>query len=141
MTGDGEAIARRCWDAINRGASADDVMAEIGDLLHADVEYVNPADALERGERRGAEGVRLAVANYLAGVGPDAEFEIEQLIERADKVFVRGRIHARGASSGIEVDGPGIGVITTLRDGLIFRMEWYWDKQEALSRFERETAG
>jgi ketosteroid isomerase-like protein len=139
MMGEGEAFTRRSWDAVNRNTSADAVIAEIGELLHPDVEYVNPVDALETGDRRGVEGVRTALENYLAGVGPESTFEIEQVIERGNKVFVRGRIHARGASSGLEIDGPGIGMITTLRDGLIYRMEWHWDKDEALARFERET--
>jgi hypothetical protein len=102
---------------------------------------VNPADALEVGTRRGVDGVRLAFENYLAGVGPDAVFEIERLIERPNKVFVRGRIHARGASSGVEVVGRGVGTITTFRDDLIYRIEWYWDKDEALARFEAEADG
>ncbi len=130
---------RRAWDAINRRKSADEVMAEIRELVHAEIEFVNPADALEQGTRRGAEGLRLALVNYLAGVGPDAVFEIEQLSERDAKVFVRGRIHARGASSGVEVDGPGIGMITTFRENLIYRIEWHWDTEEALAKFEREA--
>ena len=141
MPGQGEAIVRRAWDAINGSRSADEAMAEIGELFHKEVEYVNPADALEQGTRRGVDGLRLVFANYLAGVGPEAVFEIEQLIERDDKVFVRGRIHARGASSGVEVDGPGIGMITSFRESLIHRIEWYWNKDEALARFEREADG
>jgi ketosteroid isomerase-like protein len=137
MTGQGEVIARRFWDAINTSSSAEEILGQIGDLLHADVEYVNPADALERGIRRGHEGIGRAFENYLAGVGPDARFEIEALVERGDRVFVRGHIHARGASSGAEVEGPGIGTITTFRDGLVYRIEWFWDKDEALAEFER----
>jgi ketosteroid isomerase-like protein len=136
MSAEGEAIVRRSWDAINRSSSADEVMAEIGEFLHPDCEWVNPADALERGTRRGHDGVRLAFENYFAGAGPDAAFEIEELIERGDKVFVRGRLHGLGVSRGAEVLGPGIGAIITLRDSLIYRMEWYWDKDEALAKFE-----
>ena len=33
--------------------------------------------------------MRAALASYLAGVGPDPEFEIEELLERGDRVFVR----------------------------------------------------
>jgi ketosteroid isomerase-like protein len=136
MTGSGETAVRRWFDAINRGSSADEVMAEIGDLLHADIAFVNPSDALEGGTRRGLDGIRTAVENYLAGIGPEGRFEIEQVIESGDEVFVRGRNHLRGVSSGIEVDGPGIGLIVTLRDGLIYRAEWSWDPDEALARFQ-----
>lgn len=140
MAGEGEAIARRSWDAISRSSSADEVMAEIGVLLHPECEWVNPADALERGTRRGHDGVKLAFENLFAGVGPDAVFEIDRLIERGDKVFVVARIRARGASSGIAVEGPVTGAILTFRDSLIYRMEWYWDQNEALARFEGDPA-
>ena len=86
MTGQGAAIVRRAWDAINRSKSADEVMAEIRELVHAEIEFVNPADALEQGTRRGAEGLRLALVSYLAG-----------------------------------------------------RIEWHWDTEEALAKFEREA--
>jgi ketosteroid isomerase-like protein len=130
---------RRTWAAVNRSSSAGELMAEIEGVLHAEVEYVNPPDAIERGTRRGLDGVKLAFENYYAGVGPDAAFEIEQLVERGDKVFVQGRIHGVGASRGAEVLGPGIAAIITLLDDLIYRMEWYWNRDEALAKFEGET--
>jgi hypothetical protein len=114
-------------------------MPEIESLLHAEVEYVNPPDAIERGTRRGPDGIRLAFENYYEGVGPDAAFEIEELLERGDRVFVRGRIHGVGASRGLEVLGPGIAAIITIRDNLMYRMEWYWGKDAALAKFEAET--
>ena len=139
MAGEGEAIVRRMWAAINRRSSADEVMTEIEALLHAEVEYVNPPDAIERGTRRGPDGVRLAFKNYYEGVGPDATFDIEELIERGDRVFVRGRIHGVGASRGTEVMGPGIAAIITIRDNRVYRMEWYWNKDEARAKFEGGT--
>ena len=60
----------------------------------------------------------------------------EELIERTDRVFVRGRIHGVGASRGIEVMGPGIAAIITIRDSRAYRMEWYWNKDEARAKFE-----
>ena len=141
MSQENAEIVRLAWTVINRGDSVDEIMAELGELLHPEVEYVNPADAIERGTRRGPGGVRAALENYLAGVGPAAVFEIEQLLERGNMVFVRGVIHARGTASGVEVDGPGIGIIYTIRDNLLYRVEWHWDKDEALARFEREAHG
>ena len=136
MTGEGERIVRRLFDAINEASSGDEVMAEIGAWLHTDVEFVNPADALEGGTRRGPDGIKTAIENYIAGIGPEGMFEIEQLVERGDTVFVRGRNHLRGVSSGIEVEGPGIGVIVAFRDNLMYRMEWSWDPDEVLKMFE-----
>ncbi len=79
---------------------------------------------------------RTAIENYIAGIGPEGTFEIEQVVESGDEVFVRGRNHLRGMSSGIEVESPGIGLIITFRDGLIYRAEWSWDPDEALKTFE-----
>ena len=140
MAGEGERIVRRFFDAINRGSSADEVMAEIGELLHAEMAFVNPSDALEGGTRRGPDGVRTAIENYLAGIGPEGSFEVEQAIENGDKVFVRGRNHLRGMSSGLEVNSPGVGLIVTIRDGQIYRAEWSWDPDEALKVFESDRA-
>jgi ketosteroid isomerase-like protein len=141
MTGEAEAIVRRTWDAVNRHSSADALMAEIGGSFHDDVEFVNPPDALERGTRKGVDGMRLAFENFYAGAGPDAEFEFEHLTERGERVFAKGRLHGVGATRGMDVGGPGIAAITTMRDGLIYRVEWFWDKDLALAKFERETAG
>jgi hypothetical protein len=136
MPGEKEMRVRRLFDAINGASSGDEVMAEIGAWLHPDVEFVNPADALEGGTRRGPDGVKTAVENYIAGIGPEGAFEIEQLVESKETVFVRGRNHLRGMSSGIEVDGPGIGLIVTFRDDLLYRLEWSWDPGEVLKMFE-----
>lgn len=141
MAGEGEALVRRAWGAVNRHSSADALLAEIGGLLHPEVEFVNPPDALERGTRKGLDGLRLAYTNYYAGAGPDAVFEIEELIERGDMVFARGHMHGVGAARGIDLMGPGIAAIITIRDSLLYRMEWYWDKDQAHAKFEAGTAG
>lgn len=137
MTGQGEELVRRAWGAINRNGSADGALADLEDLFDPEIEFVNPPDAVERGTRRGLEGMRAALANWYAGAGPEGRFEIQQLIERGNMVFVHGRTHAHGASSGAEVAGTGVGIVYTIRDRRIRRLEWHWDKDEALARFER----
>jgi ketosteroid isomerase-like protein len=141
MAGKGEELVRRAWDAINGNESADSALADLEDLFDPEIEYVNPPDAVERGTRRGPEGMRAALESWYAGAGPQGRFEIQQLVERENMVFVRGRTHARGASSGIEVAGTGVGILYTLRDDRIWRLEWHWDQEEALARFERGEAG
>jgi ketosteroid isomerase-like protein len=141
MAGKGEELVRRAWDAINGNESADSALADLEDLFDPEIEYVNPPDAVERGTRRGPAGMRAALESWYAGAGPQGRFEIQQLVERENMVFVRGRTHARGASSGIEVAGTGVGILYTLRDDRIWRLEWHWDQEEALARFERGEAG
>jgi ketosteroid isomerase-like protein len=137
MAGEAERVVRNAYDLFNRGASVDEVMPELEHLLDPEAEWVNPPDAIERGTRRGLDGWRTALENVLAGAGADARFAIEELLERGDQVFVRGFLRPRGTSSGVEVDGPMTGVIWTVRDGRICRVEWFYDLDEALAKFER----
>jgi ketosteroid isomerase-like protein len=140
MPGEGESLVRRAWDAINGNQSANSALSDLDGLFDPEIEYVNPPDAVERGTRRGPEGMRAALESWYGGAGPEGRFEIQQLIERGDMVFVRGRTHARGASSGIEVAGTGVGILYTIRDDRIRRVEWHWDQEEALARFEQANA-
>jgi ketosteroid isomerase-like protein len=122
---------------INCSESVDAVMAGLGQLMDPEVELVNPADAIEGGTRKGLAGMRTAFENFFAGAGNRATIELEQVSERGERVFVRARIHARGASSGAEAVSPPVGIIHTLRDGRLIRMEWHNDVDEALAEFER----
>ena len=50
--------------------------------------------------------MRTALENFFDGAGRAATFEIEEVRERGELVFVRVRIHARGTSSGAEAVSP-----------------------------------
>lgn len=140
MAGKGEELVRRAWHALNANESADGVLADLDGVFDPEIEYVNPPDAVERGTRRGPEGMRAALENWYGGAGPEGRFEIQELIEREDMVFVRGRTHAHGAASGIEVAGTGVGILYTIRDDRIWRVEWHWNQEEARERFEQRQA-
>ena len=130
-------IVRRAVDVMNRSESVDEAMVALEELTHTDIEYVNPEDAIERGTRKGSAGLRTVLENFIAGAGGGATFELEQLQERGDRVFVRARVHARGASSGAEALGPPTGAIYTIRERRIAKVEWHYDVDEALARFEQ----
>jgi hypothetical protein len=55
----------RFLEAINRpneeGAEVGEAVARVVDLLDPVIEYVNPAEAIERGTRRGIEGITHVV--------------------------------------------------------------------------------
>jgi ketosteroid isomerase-like protein len=137
VAGPGEEIVRRWSEAFNRNESVDAVMAEVEDLTHPEIEYINPEDAIERGTRKGLAGMRTALENLFAGAGRAATIELEQLYESGDRVLARVRIHARGASSGAEAVGPPTGMVFTIRDGQVFRIEWQYWTDETLDEFER----
>lgn len=138
MATSGEQIVRRTIEVINSSESVDEAMSAFEPLMDPEIEWVNPEDAIERGTRRGADGMRKVLENFIAGAGGGATAELEELEERGDRVFIRGRLHARGDRSGAEALGPPVGMIYTIRDGRILRIEWHYDVDEARGRFEAD---
>src|SRR5919198_5462966 len=108
-------------------------MAGLEELINREAEFVNPADAIEGGTRKGLAGIRTVFENFFAGAGNRATFELEQVLERGERVFVRARVHAKGAASGVETVGPPITIIHTFRHGRILRMEWHFNPDEAFA--------
>jgi ketosteroid isomerase-like protein len=138
VAGSGEEIVRSVVDVINGSESVDAVMAALDGLMHPEIQYVNPKDAIEGGTRTGVAGMRTVFENFIAGAGGGATIELEQVEERGDRVFGRSRVHARGTSSGAEAVGPPTAVICTIRDGRILRIEWHYDVAKARARFEQD---
>jgi ketosteroid isomerase-like protein len=139
VTGPNEELVRRGFEVINRSeGSVDAVMAGLEELMHPNIELVNPEDAIEGGTRKGFAGMRTYFENFFDGAGRAATFEIEEVRERGELVFVRMRIHARGTSSGAEVVSPPGGIVYTFSDGRVLRIEWHYaDIDKALAEFER----
>ncbi len=140
MASEGERIVRQMYAAFNQPGSLEETLAMVEPLLHPDTEYVNPPDAVEPGTRRGAAGWRAVLESQRTGLGPAATAELDELVVRGDRVFVRSSLRTGGGASGVEVDGPTIGGVWTIRDGLIRRFEWRWDAEEARALFESEAA-
>ena len=140
MSSQAEAPIRKFYELMSRGLSADGVIADLEALLHPDVEYVNPPDAVEPGTRRGIAGWRTAVASTLEGLGSTPTFEIEEFVARGDLVFSRVSIRTGGTASGVEVAGPTIATVWTVREGLVRRFEWHWDPAVARAIFEDATS-
>ena len=93
------------------------------ELLAEDAEWVNPAEAVEPGTRRGAEAFNRAVANVFAA-WDDVHFETERVIDNGDDVVALGRLRGHIHGPGMEVESPH-GEIWTFRDGRVTRMEWF----------------
>lgn len=136
MAGEAAALVRRFYDEMYRRRSVENAFDTLETLLHPDAEYVNPPDAVEPGTRRGIEGWRAAIESTMAGLGADASFKEEALVERGDRVFALVSLRTGGTASGVHVDGPTIGTVWTVRDGLIYRFEWFWRPEEARAVFE-----
>jgi ketosteroid isomerase-like protein len=83
-----------------------------------------------RGVYRGREGWReLWERNDDAWAA--VRWEAEELVEVNDDVVVTGRMRARGADSGAEVEARGA-IVVSFRDDLIVRYGVYQTRREAL---------
>jgi ketosteroid isomerase-like protein len=111
-------LIRAIYDRWSAGSSA-------RDLIDADMEYVNPAYAVESGTRRD----RRALAT-VREVYPDFRVEPERFVDAGENVVVIGT--ARGtAASGVEAQWRQ-GYVWTVRDGKAIRFRWFNDPDEAL---------
>jgi ketosteroid isomerase-like protein len=111
-----EACNRRDWDA----------MLETGD---PDIEVVT----LMGGTYRGYAGWRLLVEQMAEEVS-GFQFVPEDLIDVGqDRVVAVTRWVGTGRTSGIAVPDTTIGLVYTLRDGLVVRQESFRNRAEALN--------
>lgn len=125
-------------ELFNGETSVDEIMSERGPLLDAEVEFVNPPEAIESGTRRGRDGFRGAIENKRAGLGTEANLELLELAGHGDEVFTHVEPDARGNASGVDVDGPPYGVLWIFRDDRVVRYEWSWDPDALLGRLRAE---
>jgi ketosteroid isomerase-like protein len=126
MTEENLEIVRKMYERRERGDMY------VGEFVHPEIEFARfGSEAPDfTGEWRGMEGLRKATADYL-NVWEDYRFEVERMIDLGDRVLVLERQTARGKRSGATI-GQDVGALLTLRDGLIVRWEYYWERAEAL---------
>lgn len=118
-------IVRRFYDAWLR----DEFPGPL-ELLDPDIEYVNPAEAVEPGTRRGVPAFTRAVEKLLESW----EFwraEPEDFKTKGPHVAVAVRYRTRGRGSGVEVEGRE-SALWTLRDSRVVRYQWFHGPTEAL---------
>jgi ketosteroid isomerase-like protein len=98
------------------------------DYIHADIEYVNPPDAVEPGVLHGRRAFAAIRGSY-----DDVSVEPLDVIDApGDDVVVIARVTARGRGSGLPVEWRH-GYVWTIRDGIAVRFRWFNRPQEALS--------
>ena len=127
---------RRFYEVLTQADSVDAVMAELEQFMDPEIEWVNAADAIEGGTRKGIAGMRIVFENFLSGAGGGATVELDELEECADRVFAQVRAHVKGAASGAEVVGPPVGMTYTFRDGRVLKIEWHYDVAKARAAFD-----
>ncbi len=100
------------------------------ELATPDVEYVNPPEAVEPGDRRGGEDVAKAFRN-LSETFDSTQNELCELFDGGDAVVASVRFYTRSRGSRSEVVQEEAHT-WTLRDGKIARFEWGRDLKAAL---------
>jgi ketosteroid isomerase-like protein len=117
-------VVREIYDAWLTGRTA-------RDYIDADIEYVNPPDAVEPGVRHGRKWFAAIRSSY-----DDVVVEPLELIDApGDDVIVVARVTGTGRSSRLPIDRRQ-GYVWTVRDGKAVRFRWFNSPEEAYSAVE-----
>jgi ketosteroid isomerase-like protein len=119
-----EDVVRRFYDAWARGEIPGPL-----ELLDPEVEYVNPAGAIEPGTRRGIAGFTGALETVFEAY----EYwrtEVESLERIGEQVVAVVSYSMKGRGSGVEISGRE-SALWTLRDGKVLRYEWFHGVDDA----------
>jgi ketosteroid isomerase-like protein len=111
-----EARARGDWDTVLALYSSDTVW---------DDRRLRPEGAIHRGR-----DAMVAEMRAWFGTWHDYGWTVEEMVEVGDQVLVVGRERGVGKGSGVEIDHR-VGLVVTLRDGLIIETKVYGDPEEA----------
>jgi ketosteroid isomerase-like protein len=109
------------------------------ELLHPDVVFVNPPEAVEPGTRRGIDEVMGAAAGAARSFGA-TRHELRELFDAGDAVVALVTAEARGRDSGVQVSQEEAHT-WTLRDGKVVAFEWSRDPPAALAAAGVDLAG
>jgi ketosteroid isomerase-like protein len=118
-------IVRRIYASWAPGSSPAD-----SNLLHPDIEWVNPSYALEPGTRTGVEAF-TSITESLHETISDFRMDVERLIDAGGRVVAIATMRGRGGASGVQIERRH-GSIWTIRDGQAVRFQWFYEPAEAL---------
>ncbi len=96
-------------------------------FMDADIEYVNPPDAVETGTLRGPASFRLIRDAY-----DDVEVRPTRFIDAGDDVVVVAILTGVSHEARIPVERQQ-GYVWTIRDGKAIRFRWFSTADEALA--------
>ena len=119
-------IVRRIYASWAPGSSP----AE-SNLLHPDIEWVNPSDALEPGTRKGIEAF-TSITDELDDTIKDLRMNVERFIDAGDRVVVIATMRGHGSASAAEVERRH-GSVWTISEGKAVRFQWFNEPDEALA--------
>ena len=118
-------LVRRIHEALARGESASSL-----ELLHPDIEWVNPDSALESGTHHGVDAFEAALAS-MGDAFDRIRIQTREFLDAGDDVVVLATFTARGRSSGARRQNED-GYVWTVRGGRAVRFRWFNDPAQAL---------
>ena len=124
-------VARLAMEAYNRRD-----MDAVGIGYHPKFEYHPARNWVEAGllepSYRGLEGHRRYVESTAEVFGSEVYMKPVELVDLGEKFVVLANVPMRAQASGIELT-EAFALLTTLKDGQVFRVEEYYDHAEALA--------
>jgi ketosteroid isomerase-like protein len=119
-------IVRRLYQAWQR-----DGYGVVPELMDPEIEFVNPAYAVEPGTRHGYDGF-AAAARSLASVYSDYQVTAVQFFDVGERVAVRATVSTRSEGLGVPIEAER-GYVFDFRGGKVIRFAWFSDPAEALA--------
>jgi ketosteroid isomerase-like protein len=119
MSSENLELVRSIYAAWHAGTSA-------RGFMDAEIEYVNPPDAVEAGTRRGPESFGLIRDSY-----DDVEVRPKRFVEAGDNIVVVATVTAVSRGGRIPIEHEQ-GYVWTVEDGKAIRFRWFNSAQEAL---------
>jgi ketosteroid isomerase-like protein len=102
----------------------------VPELMDAEIEYVNPPDAIEPGIRHGHEGFATA-ARALLTVYENYDVLDARFYEAGDSVAVVTRVATRSRGNAVPIEAER-GYVFDIRKGKVTRFAWFNDGAQAL---------
>jgi ketosteroid isomerase-like protein len=128
-------LVRRMFDAFASGG-----FAAVAEFMHPGFEGRQLASHPLAAASMSADALARSMTGFMKSF-EDFGFEAEDFADTGgDRVAVR--VHERGRPRGgsVELD-QRFGILYTLRDGKVFRMEWFDSFEEALAAAGTDAAG
>jgi ketosteroid isomerase-like protein len=124
-------LVRRAYAVFNEGGP--EAMISGGIWSPEIVFDFSPSEIPGLGVYRGYDEVRAFFEQDWFGAFPFEEWEVEldELVDHGDQVIAISRQRGLGASSGVVAELEQ-GLVFTLRDGVVVRVEVYGDPEKAL---------
>ena len=127
MSQDHVELVRAAYAAFNRGD-----FEAVAAALHPEVEWHPYLAGLERRVYRGPGAIRTMWSSLQEGFGGTLRVELPEVVDcGGDQVVAVIEARGAGSGSGVEVR-QGWAQLFTLRDGLVFRVEPYRNRDAAL---------